>query len=260
MNISKLRHQRREATRTPKEFLRLRRMKHLTDEPAFTFTELLAVLGSLSLLLAMTVPLLAGSRANSDRVVCQSNLRQIGQAYAMWADDHGGKYPQFISSSEGGNNDSPLSNDLWFQFLFLKTEIGTPRSLACPTDSEKHPAVDWSTSPTSGFNSVFQRNRSCSYILSLGILQSPHGLLSADRNIIPTTPNGGGCAGGPFYAGFPRLNYQSPTLDWTGELHNKSGNIVLNDGSVIAAGQSELRGAVQNAVQPGSYSLCVMYP
>jgi hypothetical protein len=208
---------------------------------------LLVTLGSLALLMTLTVPLLGSNRAHSDRVVCQSNLRQIGRAYAMWADDHGGKYPQFISSSEGGNNDSPLSDRLWFQFAFLKTEIGTPRILVCPTDPEKHPALDWSNSPATGFVSASQGNRSCSYLLSLGILQSPRGLLSADRNIIPSSI-------------IPSLSYLSPTLDWTGELHNKSGNIVLNDGSVIAAGQSELRGAVQNALQPGSYDLYVLYP
>lgn len=234
--------------------------KRLDDRSAFTVTELLAVLGALALLMALAVPLLGSNRANSDRMVCQSNLRLIGRAYAMWADDHGGKHPYRTGSAEGGNNDNALCNNNYFQFYWVRVELGTPRILVCPSDSEKRPTSDWSSSPTTGFISAYHRNNSSSYLLALEILQSPRGLLIGDRSILPSSPNSGGCSAGLLYAGAPSLYYDWPTLDWTEKLHNKSGNIVLNDGSVIAAGQSELRTAVQRAIPPESHSLCVLYP
>jgi len=227
-------------------------------ERAFTLTELLVVLGSLALLMTLALPLLASNRASSDRAVCQSNLRQIGRAYAMWADDHGGKFPQLTSSAEGGNNDNALCDRVWFQFYWVRMELGTPRILVCPSDVEKRPALDWSTSPNGGFNHVLQRGLSCSYVLSLGVVQAPHGLLSADRNV--QWSHVGGCSAGPLYFGTAQLDWQSSTLGWTEKLHNKSGNIVLNDGSVLAAGLNELRTAVRNSLQPASTRLCTLYP
>lgn len=222
-------------------------------ESAFTFLELLAVLGTVALLLAVAMPLLAGNRSSSDRVVCQSNLRQIGRAMTMWADDNGGKFHyQFIAND-------PNANNSWYQFLWIKAELGTPRLLVCPTDAEKVPALDWSNNTTDGFAYLARRNKSVSYVLGLGTEYDPRGFLSGDRNVEPTGNSASGCISS-IYAGTPVWDWQAPTLDWTDTLHNRSGNILLNDGSVLSAGQSELRTAVQHAVRPGASTLCVIYP
>ena len=229
------------------------------ESQAFTRCELLVVLSILTLLGILAVPVLANNRARSDHVVCQSNLRQIGHAFISWADDHGGTFPFLMSRATGGNNDIVLCNNAWFQYYWLSNELMTPRILACPADTEKRVSDDWSASPVSGFNHSNARDKSCSYPLAIGTRQSPHGLLSGDRNIKPTNRNTGGCAAGPLYGGVASLNATSPTLDWMSGLHQYSGNLLLNDGSVLSAGRDELRRTVQNSVAPGG-TLCVLYP
>lgn len=234
-------------------------------ESAFTFVELLAVLGTVALLMAVAVPLLASNRSSSDRAVCQSNLRQIGRAFNMWADDHGGRYP-YDAASGSGVSSQPLANNVWYQFLFLQAELGSPKVLVCPTDADKVPAIDWSNSPSGGFNHVTRRNLSVSYTIGLGTRYDPRGYLSSDSNIIYSGIAASCCAGavgsGNFYAGVPRLIWDAPDLDWTGRLHNMSGNILRFDGSVIPAGQNELRTAIYygSGCSTLSGSLCVLCP
>lgn len=50
------------------------------------------------LLSAMLVPALSRARETANRVKCASNLRQIGQAIAMYAGKHGGAYPPDFST------------------------------------------------------------------------------------------------------------------------------------------------------------------
>lgn len=224
-------------------------------ESAFTFVELLAGLGTVALLLAVAMPLLASNRSSSDRAVCQSNLRQIGRAFNMWADDHEGKFPWLTT----GFNSNPLGVNAWYQFYLVSSELQTPRILVCPTDLERSPAFDWSNSPYTGFTHPSARNLSVSYLVGLGSLQQPSGFLSADRNVQYTSISPG-CFVGPWSSGIPSLDWESPTLEWTDKLHNKSGNILLNDGSVMAAGQSDLKSSVKNAVQSPDSTLCVLFP
>lgn len=59
---------------------------------AFTLTELLVVISILAVLSALALPALRGALERADRVVCLSNLRQLGQAVAEHVADHG-HYP-----------------------------------------------------------------------------------------------------------------------------------------------------------------------
>lgn len=233
--------------------LRLRNsMAARRSESAFTCRDLLALLACLALLMAVALPLLASNRSASDRAVCQNNLRQIGRAFNMWADDHGGHYPYDAASGSGAAS-HPLANNAWYQFLFLQAELESPRVLACPTDTDRIPATVW-------FNPLL-RNGSISYTVGLGTRYDPRGYLSSDRNI-----NSSGitsfCCAGPAYDGTRRLSWDAPELDWTGKLHNKSGNILRFDGSVIAANQNSLRTAIfyGSGCSTPSGGLCVIYP
>ena len=64
---------------------------------AFTLIELLVVVSIIALLIAILLPALSKARESAKTVVCQSNIRSIGQAEHAYAPDHDG---QFTMSTE----------------------------------------------------------------------------------------------------------------------------------------------------------------
>lgn len=65
-------------------------MNSLPSRRAFSLVELLVVIGVIGILLALLFPTLALSWAYARRVNCQSNLRQVGQALIMYANENHG--------------------------------------------------------------------------------------------------------------------------------------------------------------------------
>jgi prepilin-type N-terminal cleavage/methylation domain-containing protein len=56
--------------------------------PGFTLVELLVVIAIIAVLAAILFPVLAQTRESARRTTCQSNLRQIGMASALYRDDY----------------------------------------------------------------------------------------------------------------------------------------------------------------------------
>lgn len=60
---------------------------------AFTLIELLVVIGIVAVLMGVLTPALVSARVSARKIACSSNLRQIGVAVHLYADDNRGNIP-----------------------------------------------------------------------------------------------------------------------------------------------------------------------
>jgi prepilin-type N-terminal cleavage/methylation domain-containing protein/prepilin-type processing-associated H-X9-DG protein len=99
--------------------------QHVGKPRGFTLVELLVVIGIIALLIALLMPTLAKARRQAERVTCQSNLRQVGQALVIYAQEwKGWLYPPGLHSGKAPAN-------CWTVVVFKKWN---PSIMICPSD------------------------------------------------------------------------------------------------------------------------------
>ena len=79
---------------------------------------------------AMLLPALAKAKARAQQVNCITNLKQIGLAARMWANDHNEMFPP--------------------NFLAMSNELNSPKILICPADPNRNHKADWSAIAANG--------------------------------------------------------------------------------------------------------------
>src|SRR5438477_9348385 len=123
---------------------------------ALTLVEVILLLGSVVILVALLLPAFARAKVGS-HVNCMSNLKQVGLGWIVWVHDHeSNEFPFRTPVANGGTFGStdPLRNNAWWQFSFISNEVNSPRVLVCPADKNvglpRRFASNWSSTDTNG--------------------------------------------------------------------------------------------------------------
>lgn len=125
---------------------------------AFTLIELLVVIAIIALLISILLPSLSRARELSKRTVCSANLRGIGQAMYIYAQDEPGVFPSIAEVFTGTGNNMALfrpvdrttpppttgipsvTTDLW---TLVRQNNTTPKQFICPSTTDvPDPAQD----------------------------------------------------------------------------------------------------------------------
>jgi prepilin-type N-terminal cleavage/methylation domain-containing protein/prepilin-type processing-associated H-X9-DG protein len=200
---------------------------------AFTLVELLVVIAIIGILAALLLPALVGAKSRAKRIECVGDLKEIGLATHVFANDHGGKFPTMVSTNDGGAMEFVEAGyqleRTCFSFSFklflpLAGTLTTPKLLYCPADLSK-----WSATNFDQFN-----NWNLSY--EIGIVADPNNpaaILAVDDKLPsnPLFPTLGYCTVVriPQTVGLPPV-WAGPHVN--GNARPGVGNILFTDGHV----------------------------
>ena len=199
---------------------------------AFSLIELLLVIGIIAMLAAMLMPTFAKAQARSKRIQCVGNLKELGTAFNLFANDHHGQFPMQIPTTDGGTQEfttsfSQFSANTYRHFQAISRDLSATKIVTCPMD--KHlPAADWAS----------LSNSNVSYFVWLSALPTVTvDPLAGDRNIgwtgvIP-----------------PDLKTLGDTCFWETNIHVSCGNIVFADTHVELLDNAKLSRAINAALQ-----------
>jgi len=199
----------------------------------FSRIELMVVVAITFLVGAVAIlPHFARAHSKSARISCVNNLKQIGTAYRIWANDHGDTFPSCASVTNGGWNEvaSRPGNAgpyCWTIYRVISNELAlAPAVLICPSD-ERQPATNFS---------AVTNNLCLSYFVGAYVSDTyPQNVLGGDRNVSPGSAPLEDFGYSPEDGRGNDVTITGPVC-WSLKIHSANslpgaGNILLGDGS-----------------------------
>ncbi len=238
-------------------------MKQQTKK-AFTLIELLVVIAIIAILAAMLLPALAAAKAKAQKINCVNNLKQIGLSFRLWEGDNSDKYPMAVAYTAGGaaeaiakssqnapvapcNVNTSLIPGVLTVFQVMSNQLSTAKILYCPSDN---------IHSTYGTNFIDLPGKVSYFINGDATESDPQMVMSGDYNIgtvgaaagVAATYGASMAAAGKIGTAPAYVQYTSGKwMSWSlSDLHKKTGNIQMSDGSVQAPTVTGLQTALQN--------------
>ena len=109
----------------------------------FTLLESLVVVGIIAVLTAILLPALSTARRNARRHLCFNNLRQIGLAFQMYADDWYQSYPNCKEALYSATTYTDADKKGTLYSYYIKKDA--PETFWCPGTAHSNPKLTEST-------------------------------------------------------------------------------------------------------------------